>query len=339
MVLIIFSNIVPNVLVSRIHRTPSPPPSRPQYSIPVWKLFLSFGAVGCAGLFILLTLKSVGESSLNGNSAGASLNPDSDVAGLIAVDRDIDGHKDSGDEGGDDGSSGDSKNNEVSLVDTIRLIRLSPRMQCLVVLIMFNGASLGFNGAAFPLLYADPDSGNMKFMPASQVGYVAATFYAVNAASSAFFGRVIASWGRRLVFTVSMILAGLWMASIIAIGAGFLAPAHNSPMAYALVFGTVAVFAIGDSVLESQLPALLQSPSFFPRERDRNAASASLRMWMAFGFTLQFALGALLTPMQQIYVLVPLYVLGYGGLWVCDRMVQKIDFTEKVKGSELLASN
>ena len=37
--------------------------------------------------------------------------------------------------------------------------------------------------------------------------------------------------------------------------------------------------------------ALLQSPSFFVRERDRDAANANLRMWMALGFSLQFALG------------------------------------------------
>ena len=68
---------------------------------------------------------------------------------------------------------------------------------------------------------------------------------------------------------------------------------HETPGAFAAVFGMAAVFALGDSVLESQIPALVQSPTFFPEERDRDAANSNLRMWQSLGFTAQFALGIL----------------------------------------------
>ena len=166
------------------------------------------------------------------------------------------------------------------------------------------------------------------------VGYVAAAFYGVNAAASAFWGRALGALGRRRVFAVSGAVAAAWLAAMLALGAGLLAPARGSPAAWALVFGCAAAFAVADSVLESQLPALLQSPSFFARERDREAAAANLRMWMALGFSLQFGLGAALSPLQQAMVLAPLGVLGYGGLAACDAFVAKIDAAEKVKGSD-----
>ena len=48
---------------------------------------------------------------------------------------------------------------------------------------------------------------------------------------------------------------------------------HEGGAAFATIFGLAATFAVGDSVLESQVPAIVQSPTFFASERDRDAAN------------------------------------------------------------------
>jgi hypothetical protein len=93
------------------------------------------------------------------------------------------------------------------------------------------------------------------------------------------------------------------------------------------VFGLAGVFALGDSVLESQIPALVQSPTFFPEERDRDAANSNLRMWQSLGFTAQFALG-IIRPKDvflQAVILAPTLVLSLGCVWALNRYVRPID--------------
>lgn len=70
-----------------------------------------------------------------------------------------------------------------------------------------------------------------------------------------------------------------YFAAILALSTSLFGLGHETPSAFAVVFGLATVFALGDSVLESQIPALVQSPTFFPAERDRDAANSNLRMW------------------------------------------------------------
>ena len=56
------------------------------------------------------------------------------------------------------------------------------------------------------------------------------------------------------------------------------------------LFGGVFLFAVGDAVWESQLPAYLQI-LFAHSDKDLNAAMANLKMWQSLGFAVQFALG------------------------------------------------
>ena len=56
------------------------------------------------------------------------------------------------------------------------------------------------------------------------------------------------------------------------------------------LFLLVFLFAIGDAVWESQIPAYLQS-IFSESDNDTNAAMSNLKMWQSLGFALQFALG------------------------------------------------
>ena len=40
-----------------------------------------------------------------------------------------------------------------------------------------------------------------------------------------------------------------------------------------------------------QIPSIVQSPAFFPAERDRDAAVSNVRTWQSLGFTAQFIVG------------------------------------------------
>ena len=79
--------------------------------------------------------------------------------------------------------------------------------------------------------------------------------------------------GKRPLLVGTLITHALYFASILALTQSLYGLGHQTPGAFATVFGLAVVFALGDSVLESQVPALVQSPTFFPEERDRDAAN------------------------------------------------------------------
>lgn len=61
-------------------------------------------------------------------------------------------------------------------------------------------------------------------------------------------------------------------------------------------------------------------------------------MWQSMGFALQFGLGAVLSPVQQLYVILPLFVAAYGGLWACNSFVQRFDAPAAVGGGTVRKS-
>jgi hypothetical protein len=180
---------------------------------------------------------------------------------------------------------------------------------------------------------------------ASFVGYYGATFYLANSVFSLAWGKyVVPALGRRRVFQLTGLLMALWLAGVTVVCAGGLAPgwpsdgytrptsARDSTVALATVFSAAIAFALADSVLESQVPAILQSPSFFPVERERDAANSNLKLWQSLGFALQFILGVALggqglarSVQLQAYILVPLLLAAFGGLTYCDSFVAAFD--------------
>lgn len=175
-----------------------------------------------------------------------------------------------------------------------------------------------------------------NLMPKNLVGFVAAVFFLFNSGCSYMWGKLIPTTGRRPIFVVTLVMhvAYYIIVYVIANGdTGLERVAGDSPKAgaVALVFANSIIFAIGDSVLESQLPAIIQSPTFFPEERDRDAANASLRLWQSLGFTVQFVIGVIWpnNVLLQTEVLFPMLLLALGFLFVLDRYVQPIDMGKK----------
>lgn len=143
-------------------------------------LFLGLGIFGCLGVAVLLTVQSVPSGSASGPA-------DDSESALTAND-----HASTSDKSSDDGAGGaggEASKPDISLIETLKLVGTSRAMQLLIPVIFYNGASLGFHLANFPLLYQDVADANgdvttPRLLGKSLVGYVAATFYLVNSAAS-----------------------------------------------------------------------------------------------------------------------------------------------------------
>ena len=258
------------------------------------------------------------------------------------------------DKGSDDEVDGGKAGGEVTLLDTLHLAYTSRRMQLLIPALLFNGMSLGFAQGAFTTVFTSAADGSYAgLISRSQfVGYYGATFYLANSIFSFCWGKLVPALGRRRVLQITAVVMGVWLAGVAAVCAGALAPgwprdgytaatpALDSAAAYAVVFGSAALFALTDSVLESQVPGIIQSPTFFPVERERDAANSNLKMWQSLGFAAQFMLGTVFasagtarSAQYQTYVLAPFYLLAYAGLFWCDAFVQPFDAGSAAKSS------
>jgi hypothetical protein len=174
------------------------------------------------------------------------------------------------------------------------------------------------------------------------VGYVAASFYIVNSLCSYLYGSVIVPrFGRKILFVVTFITQTIFLGMVIAFvkvagGPQNLGIPSGSGGAYAVVFFLAILFAIGDSVLESQLPALVQSPAFLPSEKDRACAVSNLRLWQSLGFAIQFAIG-IASPGNvylQALVLVPMLVISLSSLFILDSCVRPIQEDSRSGGDK-----
>ena len=110
---------------------------------------------------------------------------------------------------------------------------------------------------------------------------------------------------------------------------------HHARSDWTAIIATILLLALGDSVWESQPPAILQS--FYGLDRERNAAMANLKMWQALGNCVQFVLGVVLTGENNMvvksFLLAVCLTIGYLCLVILDYKVCKLD---RVKGESQL---
>jgi MFS family permease len=275
-------------------------------------MFTGFGALGLGGVAVFFSLKNAPPMDAGERAGGDAEDGEGAKSGAAPA------------------SAG------ATFLDTIRLIWSNRAMQLLLPAIFYTGASLGFFGATFPLVYQDTATTH-ALLPSSYVGYQAATFYLANSFFSFAFGKfVVPRIGRRPLFLVTFASAACFFALLALRSIGLIAFAHESAGAYIFVFGLSVLFAAGDSVLESQVPAIIQSPTFFPVERDRDAANSVLRMMQSLGYCAQFGISIFASCASgssgctlQAGVLAALMVLALGSLWACDRFVRSIDSSSK----------
>lgn len=186
-----------------------------------------------------------------------------------------------------------------------------------------------------------PPQVTQQLLPATYVGFVAATFYLTASLCSYIYGQVVPTIGRRPLFALTAVTHAVFFALVLllALDSSLLGIGHATPAAYVVVFGLSVTFAVGDSVLESQLPSLCQSPGFLPSERDRACAVSNVRLWMSLGFAFQFGVGIAVPGdvALQAAVLAPIGVLAALSLAVLDRCVRPLSDVAPAAGYALVA--
>lgn len=220
--------------------------------------------------------------------------------------------------------------NTVGLSATLSLLCTSPKVQLIMPLALFNGMSL-----AFIVGDVTNDISNQYF-GLSIVLIATSVFYGTNAFFSLLFGKLAAGrLGRRGCCAVAFIT------QVIALGAIVFYRFHAKAgfLDYVVLLTAITLLAAGDSIWESQPPAILQT--FFGLDRDRNAAIANLKMWQSLGNVVQFVIGVFLkmenrAVIKSIILLVVLTV-GYICLLILDYRVQRIDM-KKGESSLLLSA-
>jgi len=217
---------------------------------------------------------------------------------------------------------------EISMSETLSFLVKEPRIYLLVPIIIFNGMSLGFMFSDYTKYVIGESLGD------GNIGFVTATFYAVNTVACKVFGTkaFVQTVGRRGLYIMAFVLQAiffiffLWQHKKI-IGYdnngmsnfvppktkipyngtytqdddNWLAPpGHAGPdlFAWVFVFLMAALFALGDAVLESVVPATLQN-YFAGDAKAVNASAANQKMWQSLGFAAQFAIGAVFPSLDQ----------------------------------------
>lgn len=218
---------------------------------------------------------------------------------------------------------------QVSLVQTLRLLG-EPRMSLLVPLLLYNGMSLGFVFGDYTRYIITETLGT------TWDGYVMATFYGTNALATYLLGRAAATrFGRRGCFTLAALVHAAFYAwflvwrpqtHYVQDGDDWVQQTTPQGYDYGMVFLGAVVFAIGDAVFESQLPAVLQS-YFSYSDVASNAAMSNLKMWQSLGFTAQFVLGFVLASLfwVKLVILVAVLVVGVMGVTIAHKGIEPID--------------
>jgi len=197
----------------------------------------------------------------------------------------------------------------VSLIETLKLAFSNPKMALMIPILFYAGMSIGFLLGDYTRFIIS------KSMGTSFNGYVIGSFYGVNALLAYIFGHAAGGRiGRRGLVTIATLAhIGFYVFLLI-----WQSPDNydmnndwnelNTPasMTPIYLFLGAVLFAIGDSVWESQPPAMLQN--YFRDDTDGNAAMSNVKMWGSLGTTTQFVLGFVLANHFQAKVIIILSV-------------------------------
>ena len=211
-------------------------------------------------------------------------------------------------------SSDNEEQNFVSFTETLSLLVHSSKMTLMVPLIIFNGMSIAFVIGDIPRKISEP------FFGKAWILFITAIFYGSNALFSYLCGILTSSRIRR---RGTCLIA--YLTQMIAFAILICYRYHHVRSDWTAIIATILLLALGDSVWESQPPAILQS--FYGLDRERNAAMANLKMWQSLGNCVQFVLGVLLTGENNMVlksiVLAVCLTLGYLCLVILDFKVCK----------------
>ena len=229
----------------------------------------------------------------------------------------------------------------MSFNETFALLFHSLKLVLMLPIIIYNGMSLAY-------IFGDVTSGiSKRCFGASWSLYITAIFYLANSfgtcgrfespPASYIFGKCVEKkWMSRTV----MCCAAFVMQLISFLFFIFYKIPNDSKSITDLILTIVMVILLsfGDSVWESQPPAILQS--FYGLDRERNAAMANYKMWQSLGWCGQFVVGVFFSTAEYIpmksSILLGLLVVSYIVLVILDRRYVKLDM-KKGESAALLA--
>lgn len=219
----------------------------------------------------------------------------------------------------------------IGFLDTLRLLFSARHLQMIVPLILFLGCSFGFAGGVFPLLYIeDPDKGEKRLVPKYTVGYLGSTFYFFSACFSFLWGKIVPKIGRIYAFSMAIVAMCCYYTLIMLLVTEVIQPDYNSLSAYIWVFANTICFSLGVSVMDTQIPAIFESPTFFSSEKERSSAIGVLKMFTALGYTIQFSIGAMgVRPLYQLIILLCLCFTGFSSFFFCHFKVRRVEASRK----------
>ena len=223
----------------------------------------------------------------------------------------------------------------MSFNETFALLFHSLKLVLMLPIIIYNGMSLAY-------IFGDVTSGiSKRCFGASWSLYITAIFYLANSfgtcgrfespPASYIFGKCVEKkWMSRTV----MCCAAFVMQLISFLFFIFYKIPNDSKSITDLILTIVMVILLsfGDSVWESQPPAILQS--FYGLDRERNAAMANYKMWQSLGWCGQFVVGVffLVILFRLFYYRSSLFLLRLLRLYfyICHKVIKIILFGRRL---------
>eukprot|EP00658_Telonema_sp_P-2_P081165 TRINITY_DN824_c0_g1_i1.p1 TRINITY_DN824_c0_g1~~TRINITY_DN824_c0_g1_i1.p1 ORF type:complete len:414 (+),score=117.83 TRINITY_DN824_c0_g1_i1:157-1398(+) len=198
------------------------------------------------------------------------------------------------------------------LLGTLRFGLTQPKLYLYIPIMLYNGMSLTFMFSDYGRYLVAEALGHKK------VGFVMSFFYACNLVATILAGKALIRRSLlitlasicHIIFFVGVLLLRPWMldsgGSVFANSSG-----NNEYSRYALdngknggdwqhygndapssvwvlTFLFALIFALGDAVWESQIPAVLGG--YFPTGKENSLQAANYKMWQSLGFALMFGI-------------------------------------------------
>eukprot|EP00397_Hematodinium_sp_SG-2012_P032148 GEMP01034200.1.p1 GENE.GEMP01034200.1~~GEMP01034200.1.p1 ORF type:complete len:480 (+),score=86.18 GEMP01034200.1:182-1621(+) len=184
--------------------------------------------------------------------------------------------------------------------ETLSLAFVDNRTGLCVPITICNGMMLGFFNAEFTATFICPVASQ------KMVGFVLAMFFTSN-------GFMTLLWGHFLG------RGSISRANALAIAAALQVPGMTIQVGQvALLFVGAFIYAAGDSVYESQVPAIFQT--LYVNDAKSTAAYANYKMWQSLGFAMQFGIGSTVPQFApKALALLLLHVVSLGMIFVLNK--------------------
>eukprot|EP00397_Hematodinium_sp_SG-2012_P029868 GEMP01031589.1.p1 GENE.GEMP01031589.1~~GEMP01031589.1.p1 ORF type:complete len:508 (+),score=88.90 GEMP01031589.1:182-1705(+) len=212
--------------------------------------------------------------------------------------------------------------------ETLSLAFVDNRTGLCVPITICNGMMLGFFNAEFTATFICPVASQ------KMVGFVLAMFFTSNGFMTLLWGHFLGrgSISRANALAIAAALQVILLCALLVIQTVGFNPTYvmghqswNKVPGMTIQVGQVAllfvgafIYAAGDSVYESQVPAIFQT--LYVNDAKSTAAYANYKMWQSLGFAMQFGIGSTVPQFApKALALLLLHVVSLGMIFVLNK--------------------